>query len=42
MGRRFWGTANQAFAPADFCLYYMGLHELGIDPADVLPPLKPA
>ena len=28
--------------PADFCLYNMGLHELGIDPADVLPPLKPA
>jgi hypothetical protein len=28
--------------PADFCLYHMGLHELGLDPADVLPPLKPA
>lgn len=28
--------------PSDFCLYNMGLHELGIDPADVLPPLKPA
>jgi alkylation response protein AidB-like acyl-CoA dehydrogenase len=27
--------------PADFCLYHMGLHELGLDPADVLPPLKP-
>jgi alkylation response protein AidB-like acyl-CoA dehydrogenase len=27
--------------PADFCLYNMGLHELGIDPVDVLPPLKP-
>jgi alkylation response protein AidB-like acyl-CoA dehydrogenase len=28
--------------PADFCLYNMGLYELGIDPDDVLPPLKPA
>jgi len=28
--------------PADFCLYNMGLYELGIDPADVLPPLKPS
>ena len=27
--------------PTDFCLYNMGLYELGIDPADVLPPLKP-
>jgi alkylation response protein AidB-like acyl-CoA dehydrogenase len=27
--------------PADFCLYHVGLYELGIDPADVLPPLKP-
>jgi len=27
--------------PADFCLYNMGLYELGLDPADVLPPLKP-
>jgi alkylation response protein AidB-like acyl-CoA dehydrogenase len=27
--------------PADFCLYNMGLYELGIDPADVTPPLKP-
>jgi alkylation response protein AidB-like acyl-CoA dehydrogenase len=27
--------------PADFCLYHMGLYELGLDPADVLPPLKP-
>ena len=27
--------------PSDFCLYHMGLYELGIDPADVLPPLKP-
>jgi hypothetical protein len=26
--------------PADFCLYNMGLYELGIA-ADVLPPLKP-
>ena len=27
--------------PADFCLYNMGLHELGLDPTDVLPPMKP-
>jgi alkylation response protein AidB-like acyl-CoA dehydrogenase len=26
--------------PADFCLWSMGLHELGLDPADVLPPMK--
>jgi hypothetical protein len=25
-----------------FCLYNIGLYELGIDPADVLPPMKPA
>jgi alkylation response protein AidB-like acyl-CoA dehydrogenase len=28
--------------PADFCLYNIGVHELGLDPADLLPPLKPA
>jgi alkylation response protein AidB-like acyl-CoA dehydrogenase len=28
--------------PSDLCLYHMGLHELGIDHADVLPPMKPA
>ena len=28
--------------PSDFCLHNMGLYELGIDPADVLPPMKPA
>jgi alkylation response protein AidB-like acyl-CoA dehydrogenase len=28
--------------PADFCLYNMGLYELGLDEADLLPPLKPA
>jgi alkylation response protein AidB-like acyl-CoA dehydrogenase len=27
--------------PADFCLWSMGLFELGLDPADVLPPMKP-
>jgi alkylation response protein AidB-like acyl-CoA dehydrogenase len=27
--------------PSDFCLYNMGLYELGLDPADILPPLKP-
>ncbi len=26
--------------PSDFCLWNMGLHELGLDPDDVLPPLK--
>jgi alkylation response protein AidB-like acyl-CoA dehydrogenase len=28
--------------PSDFCLYNIGLYELGIDPRDVLPPMKPA
>jgi alkylation response protein AidB-like acyl-CoA dehydrogenase len=28
--------------PADFCLWSMGLYELGIDPADVLPPMRPS
>jgi alkylation response protein AidB-like acyl-CoA dehydrogenase len=28
--------------PADFCLYTMGLYELGLDAADVLPPMRPA
>ncbi len=27
--------------PSDLCLYNMGLYELGLDPAEVLPPLKP-
>jgi alkylation response protein AidB-like acyl-CoA dehydrogenase len=27
--------------PADFCLWSMGLYELGLDPADVLPPMRP-
>ena len=27
--------------PSDFCLYNMGLYELGIDPSDVPPPMKP-
>jgi len=27
--------------PSDFCLYNMGLYELGIDPLDLLPPMKP-
>lgn len=26
---------------ADFCLFNMGLYELGLDPADLLPPMKP-
>ena len=28
--------------PADFCLYNMGLYELGLDETELLPPLKPA
>jgi len=28
--------------PSDFCLYNVGLYELGIDPDDLLPPMKPA
>ena len=27
--------------PSDFCLYNVGVYELGLDPVDVLPPLKP-
>lgn len=27
--------------PADFCLWNMGLYELGLDQADLMPPLKP-
>jgi len=27
--------------PLDFCLYNMGLYELGLDEAELLPPLKP-
>jgi alkylation response protein AidB-like acyl-CoA dehydrogenase len=27
--------------PADYCLYNMGFFELGLDPDDALPPLKP-
>ena len=26
---------------ADFCLWNMGIYELGLDPADLLPPMKP-
>ena len=28
--------------PADFCLWRMGIYELGLDPDDMLPPMKPA
>ncbi len=28
--------------PTDFCLWNMGIHELGLDPADIMPPLRPA
>ena len=28
--------------PSDLCLYNIGLYELDLDPAEVLPPLKPA
>src|SRR6266852_4479358 len=27
--------------PSDFCLYNMSLFELGLDPADLLPPMRP-
>ncbi|MEJ0020167.1 MAG: acyl-CoA dehydrogenase family protein [Acetobacteraceae bacterium] len=27
--------------PTDFCLWNMGLYELGLDPAEMLPPMKP-
>ena len=26
--------------PKDFCLWNMGIHELGLDPADLMPPLQ--
>jgi alkylation response protein AidB-like acyl-CoA dehydrogenase len=26
--------------PSDFCLFSMGIYELGLDPADLLPPMK--
>jgi butyryl-CoA dehydrogenase len=26
--------------PTDFCLWNMGIYELGLDPADLMPPLK--
>ena len=28
--------------PSDFCLYNIGFYELNLDPAEVLPPMKPA
>ena len=28
--------------PSDFCLWNMGLYELGLDPAELQPPIKPA
>ena len=28
--------------PADFCLWRMGMFELGLDPEDALPPMRPA
>ncbi len=28
--------------PSDFCLWNMGIHELGLDPAEIMPPLRPA
>jgi alkylation response protein AidB-like acyl-CoA dehydrogenase len=28
--------------PSDFCLWNVGIHELGLDPAEVAPPLKPS
>jgi hypothetical protein len=28
------------FPPRDFCLSTLGMFDLGLDPADVLPPLR--
>lgn len=28
--------------PTDFCLWHMGLYELGLDAADIMPPLRPS
>ncbi|MSP00923.1 MAG: acyl-CoA dehydrogenase [Acetobacteraceae bacterium] len=28
--------------PSDFCLWNVGLHELGLDPAEAMPPMRPA
>jgi alkylation response protein AidB-like acyl-CoA dehydrogenase len=28
--------------PSDFCLWNMGIHELGLDPTEITPPLKPS
>jgi alkylation response protein AidB-like acyl-CoA dehydrogenase len=28
--------------PSDFCLWNMGIHELGLDPTEMSPPLKPS
>jgi hypothetical protein len=33
-------VAPVQFPPRDFCLSTLGTLELGLDPADVLPPLK--
>jgi alkylation response protein AidB-like acyl-CoA dehydrogenase len=27
--------------PSDFCLWNIGLHELGLDPAELMPPMRP-
>ena len=27
--------------PSDLCLHQIALYELGLDPADILPPMKP-
>jgi alkylation response protein AidB-like acyl-CoA dehydrogenase len=27
--------------PSDFCLWVLGIHELGLDPAEIMPPMKP-
>ena len=33
-------VAPVQFPPRDFCLSTLGMFELGLDPRDVLPPLK--
>jgi hypothetical protein len=34
------GRSPVQFPPRDFCLSTLGMFELGLDPRDVLPPLK--
>jgi hypothetical protein len=42
LARQALATSWRSPPPSDFCLHNIGLYELGIDPGDVLPPMKPA